>query len=174
MLHELEGVIDYLICWVRYECKYQLIKSLLEAGYHLHIAGEGHDKIVEEYESQITWLGVTDIDSTVDYIARSKIVINPLMQVFAEGMHERIFTAMLNRAVCFTPYSEFIHSQLGKRVEYIDMDCIPKMFARIDAILSDYDSVQEQLESNYCYAKENHSWQKRGEQIVEYMKGVQK
>ena len=88
-------------------------------------------------------------------------------------MHERIFSAMLNKAACFTPYSAYLQDVLGNRIEYIDMNHLQRMVGRIHEILGNYEMYSSQvLEDNYCYALKAHTWKKRGEQIIDFYEDV--
>lgn len=172
LLQELNNVICYVDSWVRYQCKYRILESLLKSNITVHVIGEGSDALVNQYSDCVVVHGAQDINEVINLMGKSKIIINPCPPVFEEGFHERVFTAMLSKAACFTPYSVYTQKKLGTRVEMIDMNNLSQMVDRIKEILLDFDEYSKQvLEGNYLYALENHTWEKRGEQIIDFFEG---
>ncbi|MDO5154446.1 MAG: hypothetical protein Q4D51_00630 [Eubacteriales bacterium] len=168
LILELSRVIFYLDGYVRYQCRTKILYTLLEAGFHIHILGNGYDEIKKQYPNQITHYGAVEIDEVTEMMSRSKIVMNPFPPIFEQGFHERIFSAMLCKSICFTPESDFLRQQLGERVEYIDLNNMEQMVLDIQSVLDNYDKQQERLEDNYQYAFVNHTWEKRGEEIIDF------
>lgn len=169
VLLELGQVIGYVDSYIRYECKYRMLEALLEAGIHVHIVGEGHDELITKYSDLVTAHGACDISQVIELMGKSKIVINPCPPVFEKGFHERIFTAMLCKSAIFTPYTKYAQETMEKRLELVDMNDLSKMSTRVKEILNNFDSYNnEVIEDNYVYARKNHTWEKRGEQIIEF------
>lgn len=168
LLIELERVIYYLDVYVRYYCKYNILSTLLKNHIQVHVVGDGSDELINAYPQSMIFHGGMDIDDVVDMIGRAKIVINPV-STLTEGMHERILTAMLGKAACFTPYNPYLESVFGEGLEYIYLNNLSQMTDNINYILNHYNEYKRNvLEKNYICAKENHTWKKRGEQIVEF------
>lgn len=169
LLLELGQVIGYVDSYIRYECKYNMLKALLEAGIHVHVVGEGHDELIKKYSHLVSAHGACEIDQVIDLMRKSRIVINPCPAVFEQGFHERIMTAMLCKSAIFTPYTKYAEATMGKRLELVNMKNLSTMSSRVKDILNDFDTYREDvLEDNYVYAKENHTWEKRGEQIIDF------
>lgn len=172
LLKELNRVIYYVENHTRYICRYRMLEAILKAGYVVHIIGDGFDSFIEKYTDQVVMLGSKDIDEYVKLVARSKVMINPFPPVFEEGFHERVFTSMLCKAACIMPYYEYSEAFLGDRIEYVDMNNLFGMTDRIEEILGNYDEYySSKIESNYVYAMENHSFERRGEQIIDFFEG---
>lgn len=173
-LKELLGVTYYVDAYIRYECRYQIMEELLKNDIQLYVVGNGNSDLFERYKDNITVTGGLDIDEVARLIQRSKIVINPLPVVFYKGAHERIFTAMLNRAICFTPYSEFLDDMMGDKLQFIDMHNLPSMVDGIKDILNRYemDDVQKMLDYSWEYAMTNHTWEIRGQEIVDFFESI--
>lgn len=167
MLKNLFRVIYYLDNYIRFDCKYRILESLLKNNFIVHIIGEGGNELTDLYSDQVVIHGGLDVDEVVKLISYSKIVINPI-STFVQGMHERILTAMLNKAICFTPDNDYLQEEMGERLQYIYMNDLDKMAKDIHNVLDNYQQYSEILEDNYSYALENHSWKKRGEQIIDY------
>lgn len=167
LLMELDRVVGYVDLYLRYECKYRILNELIKEGFSVHIAGKGMENTLAS-AANVAYHGEVDIEDVVAMIGKSKIVINPV-PTLTGGMHERIVTAMLGRAACFTPYNAYLEESLGQRLEYIWMNDLGGMAKRIRQILEEFPAYDASvLQDNYRYAMENHTWGKRGEQIVEF------
>lgn len=163
----LTNVVMYVMDSIRYTCRKKILEELVKTDLKVHLVGRQDQD--EQYPSNVTVHGPMEIDSVVDLFAKSKIVINPFPCVYEEGAHERIFTALLNKAVCFTPGYPFLRELLSDRVEYIDLKNMEAFSTRVKSVLSNSESIGEKLEDNFKYAFENHTWEKRGEEIIELL-----
>ncbi len=167
LLLELEQHIMFLDLYIRWECRYNILKTLLEHQITVDVIGDGYEELEKEYGDYLVFHGGKDIDDVVDLMARSQIVMNPV-PTLREGLHERLLTSMLCKAVCFTPWSEFLEENFGERFGYIHLDNLDEMAWRIKDILEHPEEIQAQVEDNYCYAMEHHTWQKRGEEMIDF------
>ncbi len=174
LLVELSGVILYVDLYIRHRCRYRMMETLLKSGIHLHVVGSGENDLMTCYKDQITICGAKDVTEVVKLMQRSKIVMNPFPVIFYQGAHERIFTALLNKAVCFTPYSEYLDHLLGNRVQFIDMNDLQTMADDVKKVIEtcDNEEMQKILENNYIYALENHTWKVRGREIAEFYESL--
>lgn len=162
------NVLCYLNYYMEYITKKEMLESLLNEGIKIYAAGNGFEEYKDKYPDLIDWKKGLDIKDVVDLNNRSKVVINPLYPVLEKGYHERIFTAMLNKALCFSPRSDFLESNLGDRIEYVDLHDVSSFAKRVKRALELFDGGrQERLEDNFQWAAENHTWRKRGQTIVE-------
>lgn len=167
LLLELDRVITYLDQYTRYFCKVRIIEALLDSGFTVHMMGNGggYDTLQEKHYEHLIYLGTMDIEQVVEAMGHAKIVINPC-PVFSEGYHERIFTSLLNKAVCFTPYSPYLDEHMGGRLKYIHLNQLEDMTKQIRDILDNYLAYNSFIEDNYMYSMANHTWEKRAEEII--------
>ena len=174
LLQELYNVIAYVDSYIRYQCRYQIMETLLKNNIKLYVVGNGSNELLEKYKENITVCGGRDIKEVVGLMQRSKIVLNPVPNVFYKGSHERVFTAMLNKSICFTPYSEYVDDLLGDRVKFIDMKNLQSMADCVKEVIERYDSsdIQKQLNDNYEYALANHTWEMRGREIIDFYESI--
>jgi hypothetical protein len=175
MTPDLIGDLTYIICYVdgyiRNQCKYNMLEALLKAGIKVHLVGNGYEELTLRYQELVVVHGPQNIDGpggVLELMARAKVVINPCPPVFEKGMHERIFTAMLHKSICFTPYSVYAEENFGDYVELVDLNHLQEMSEKIQEILFHYSDYKERIEDNYKYALANHTWKKRGEYIVDF------
>ena len=80
----------------------------------------------------------------------------------------RLCTALLCKAVCFTPWSPYLESNFGNLFRYVNLDNLEEMTAEIRYILEHPETIEEQIEKNYALAMEYHTWKKRGEEIIDF------
>ena len=169
LLHELDDMISVVDGYIRWQSRYDVLLALLKAGIRVTLIGEGaaYEQLAEEYPGQLHFMGGADILDVVKLMARSKVVINPC-SIYSEGLHERLCTALLCKAVCFTPWSPYLEENYGNCFQYIKLDNLDEMTAEIQYILEHPEAVEEQVEANYTYAMEYHTWKKRGEEIIDF------
>lgn len=168
LMQELNKTISYIDNYQKNLCRINILTALAENGMNVHVCGNIPTDWLDEYKEQICMHGRTEIEETLALISRAKILINP-MESYKYGMHERIFTAMLCQTACFTPYISYQEQMLGNRLEYIHRNHMDAAIARMKEIIENFSVYSETiLEDNYHYAKENHTWEKRGEWIAKY------
>lgn len=169
LISSLSNTIMYVSDLYRYQCRLSLLETLAKSHMCVHVLGEGQHEVLQEYSENIIYHGACDIGKTLSLMARAKIIINPIPAVFEKGFHERIFTSMLYKAACFSPFTHYGKEKLGNRIEWIDMNSLQDMITRIHTILSDWDTYKNTvLEDNYSYALTNHTWKRRGMQIIDF------
>lgn len=169
LIRELYDVITYLDAKIRFKEKREILIALLKAGFTVHMAGNGDPMLGEAYKGQIVAHGPLDIDELVALMARSKIVMNPL-GTFISGIHERICTALLQGAVCFTPDFSFAKHTFGNRVKYYERGKFKEVIPELKECLEHFGDYEEFLKDNRQYALENHTWEKRGQEIASHFR----
>lgn len=169
LLLELDQVTSIVDRYIRWQSRYDVLLALLKAGIRVTLIGDGetYKQLAEEYPEQLHFMGSADILDVVKLMARSRVVINPC-SIYAEGLHERLCTALLCKAVCFTPWSPYLESNFGNRFRYIKLDNLDEMTVEIQYILEHPEAIEEQVEENYAYAMEYHTWKRRGEEIIDF------
>lgn len=169
LLHEMEDMISVVDLYIRWQSRYDVLMALLKARIHVTVVGDGaiYEQLAEEYPEQLHILGGKNISDVVQLMVRSRIVINPC-PVFSEGLHERMLTAMLCKAVCFTPWNEYLESNFENCFAFMELDNLDGMTQEIQYILEHPEAVEQQIEENYAYAMEYHTWKRRGEEIIDF------
>ena len=169
LLLELNQVITIVDRYIRWQSRYDVLLALLKAGIRVTLIGDGeaYEQLAEEYPNQLHFIGGADILDVVRLMARSKVVINPCA-IYTEGLHERLCTALLCRAVCFTPWASYLESNFGNLFQYMNLDNLEEMTTEIQYILEHPETIEEQIERNYAWAMEYHTWKKRGEEIIDF------
>ena len=158
------GALKYVDMYIRYYYRKRTLIDLLEAGFYVSVIGEGYSEMSGRYPN-LTVYGRKDIKEVISFMARSKIVCNPCPPVFRAGAHERIFSAMLNKAVCLTPYSDYQENLFGNNLLFYKINKKEEMIEKVRYCIEHFDDLSSNLEETYLFAQ-NHTWEKRGEEII--------
>lgn len=154
---------------IRYYCRKAILEAIAESGLNVHLVGEMAAD--EHYPDNVTVHGPVIIDDTIDLIARAKVLINPFPPIYEGGAHERIFTAMLNKTLCYTPGYPFLKNLLGDKVRYIDLNHISLAVDDIRNFLDNSDAFDEELQEIADYTRTYHTWEHRAEEIIDLIEG---
>ena len=101
-------------------------------------------------------------------MTNTKIVINK-MPLFLDGSHERVFTAMLNGAVCCTDESGYWKQEFidGESICFYDFQDLDNLENIIKELLLNLDKAGKIAQNGYDIAIHKHQWKNRAEQILE-------
>lgn len=121
-LHFAMPSVDYFF---RNYYRHVLITDLVEAGLPVTVCGNGWRELSCAGNPHLTILPPVPFDKTFSMIADSKILLN-IMPWFKAGLHDRIFTAMLNETVCVTDTSELIERLFEKNEEIVSFSLTQK------------------------------------------------
>ncbi len=152
---------------IRNECKIFVLEALLAAGIKVDIAGVGWEELAERYPECAIYHGPKDIEWVIDATARAKVLLNPF-PAFINGSHDRIVTGALCKSMVFTPYNDYLANEYDLSLEWIDMRDLSVMVDRTRYILDNYGEFAQTLAQNYEIALKNHTWTKRGDEIIDF------
>lgn len=152
-----------------------LIEGLLKNGMKVSVVGAGWDKYDGAARENLNIISAEGVDITevVKLMQRSKIVINNTN--ILDGMHERIFTAMLAGAVCVTNEYKLLNGILenGKEIVTFPLNELDRFPEIIKELLDNPKRAEKIAEAGYRTALAGHTWEHRGEQIIEWMEDGQ-
>ena len=89
------------------------------------VCGNGWSELSCAANPNLTILPPVSFEQTFSMIADSKILLN-IMPWFKAGLHDRIFTAMLNETVCVTDTSDVIERLFTNHRELVSFPLIEK------------------------------------------------
>lgn len=167
----LEQVLSPLDSYQRNYMREKIIDVLLAAGVDVSVVGEGWQKYNGEGREHLHIISDKglDINEVTELMHRSKIVLNNIN--FYDGLHERIFTAMLSNAVCLTHGFELLDQYLEKGRVLVTYE--PGKLEELQIIVKDLLENPTKAEkialTGYQEAKEKHTWKKRGIEIAQWM-----
>ncbi len=167
-LLELFVVLAFADTYIRAKQREKLILHLAKSGLEVHVYGNGWEKDeLEQYEN-IKCHGAVSYTEALDIMTNTKIVINK-MPLFLDGSHERVFTAMLNGAVCCTDESGYWKQEFidGESICFYDFQDLDNLENTIKELLLNLDKAGKIAQNGYDIAIHKHQWKNRAEQILE-------
>lgn len=167
-LLELFVVLAFADTYIRAKQREKLILHLAKLGLEVHVYGNGWEKDeLAQYEN-IKRHGAVSYTEALDIMTNTKIVINK-MPLFLDGSHERVFTAMLNGAVCCTDESGYWKQEFidGESICFYDFQDLDNLENIIKELLLNLDKAGKIAQNGYDIAIHKHQWKNRAEQILE-------
>ena len=157
----------FIDLYVRFYFRGDVIKTLAEADIPVHVWGAGLEAISCEKPENIILMGPTDTAGCLDALAKAKVALN-VMPWFKNGSHDRVYSAMLNHAVCVTDESVYLREQLREeeQVLFYSLRDYRHLPDRIKELLAEPDRRESIAQKGFLYAKEHHTWRERGEEIL--------
>jgi len=152
---------------VRRTLKLQTITSLAEAGIPVEIYGGNWEEVARRYPDLIHIHGWVPSDECVRLTGDAKISLN-LCTFYGDGSHERVYIAMLQKAVCLSERSiyfeeKFVH---GREIVYLDYSMLDAMVDDIKFLLSHPAEAVKITENAYIRAAHS-TWADRLDAIVQ-------
>lgn len=155
--------------------RHEIMEKLLTNGIEVSVVGSGWGKYDGGGKENLHILSDTGVDITevITLMRRSKVVLNNTNII--DGMHERIFTAMLAGAVCVTNEYQLLEDFFSNGKELVTFPL--NELERLPEIVMDLLKYPQKAEriafAGYQAAKEHHTWERRGEQIADWMENGQ-
>lgn len=150
----------------------RVINILINAGIDVHVYGAGWDKfsVTEDNAKYLHIHGNVDLEQTEEIMKSARIVLN-VMPGFKDGSHDRILSAMLAKSVCLTDKSKYLMEEFkdGEDIAFYSLSELTKLPDIVRDLLSDEERFKEIAENGYKKAVENHTWEKRAQQILEFV-----
>lgn len=154
---------------LRSHARAEVIKTLANHDIKVHIYGEGWQFLDCKQENLIIHDRIP-FDKTIPLIADAKIVLN-VMPWFKSGVHDRVYSAMLNECVCLTDSSEYMDRTLkdGENVLLFSLDRLEQLPEMVKEYLQKPEELRQIAKRGYEYAKDTQTWQYRAKQLIEIM-----
>lgn len=143
-----------------------VIRTLANHDIKIHIYGEGWEYLDCKQENLVIHERIP-FDQTIPLTADAKIVLN-IMPWFKAGVHDRVFTAMLNRCVCLTDSSEYMDRFLtdGKNVLLFSLTNLDALAEKIREYLAQPEKLKAIAAQGFQDANHKQTWFCRAEQLV--------
>ena len=103
-------------------------------------------------------------------MADARIVLN-VMPWFKSGVHDRVYSAMLNQSVCLTDGSEYVDRTLtdGKEALIYSLEQLEELPQKVKKYLQNPEEMKRIAQRGYEYAQDTQTWQCRAVQLMELM-----
>ncbi|WP_170866747.1 glycosyltransferase family protein [Anaerocolumna jejuensis] len=160
----------FIDLYVRFHFRGQVIKSLVDNGYIVHVFGKGWDMLPCIHPENLIRHGSINSYECICNMKNTKISLN-IMPWFKNGGHDRIFNSMLSKSVCVTDESEFIKNKYVEGQDYIkySLSRINELPDKIEKILCDRKGSAEIAQNGYIKTKFAHTWKHRAEELAKLL-----
>lgn len=148
----------------------KIISHLAESGIKVHVFGADWDKLpCKKPENLISSGKVVDSAACVEAVSDARLALN-IMPWFKDGVHDRVFTAMLQRAVPLTDRSLFLEERFtdGKNIAFYDLVAWRELPEIVRGLLAEPERAQRLAAAGYEAAVREHTWQQRAAALAEY------
>ncbi len=141
-----------------------------KSGIPFTVIGHGWGQVKELAKRHI------DIRSGVGFAASLQILANAKMLLnttpgFQGGLHDRVYSAMLNRTLCFTDQNRFAqeHHMDGREVVLYDSGCLDSLTEHMLRMQESSEKAHQIIEWAFQKAQSEDTWDKRAEQILLFL-----
>lgn len=147
-----------------------VIRILVDAGICVDVYGDGWEQFITEAGDCLRIHPAVSYEESLGVIANSKIALN-IMPWFKDGSHDRVFTAMLNGAICLTDGSAYLEEELREteNVYFYSLKGLKYLPAKVRRILSDMEHSADVAAAGKKLAQEKHTWANRAEEVMDYL-----
>lgn len=147
-----------------------VIRTLIDAGICIDVYGDGWEKFVTDAGDCLRIHPAVSYEESLAVISDSKISLN-VMPWFKDGSHDRVFTAMLNGALCLTDGSAYLEEELREteNVYFYSLKGLKYLPAKVRRILSHPEQSAAVAEAGRILAQEKHTWVQRAEEVMDYL-----
>ncbi len=156
---------------LRSRARAEVIRTLANAGVRVHIYGEGWQFLDCKQENLILHDRIP-FDETIPLIADARIVLN-VMPWFKCGVHDRVYSAMLNESVSLTDGSEYLQGKLvdGREALLYSLESLETLPDKVKHFQQKPEELRAIARRGRDYAWETQTWQRRALQLMEIIKG---
>lgn len=132
--------------------------------------GHGLNALADDVGLHVTIRGGIGFAASLQMIANARMLLN-VTPGFCGGLHDRVYSAMINRTVCFTEGSRFAKEQLldGKDAILYDSKNMGMLTEQIAQLSADVRRQEDIAECAWQKAVRFDTWQKRVERIMKWI-----
>lgn len=165
-IKETLGNMIFLDMYIRFYFRGEAVRILAEAGFKVHVFGNGWEELECGRKENILIGGSLDSLGCLEKIADGKISLN-VMPWFKAGSHDRIFNSMLNGAVCLTDSSDYLDEYLrhGENALVYDLKNLEELPELAEKFLGNPEKMQAVADAGFQMAGKYHTWKDRAMEI---------
>lgn len=160
----------FIDLYIRNYYRGKAVKEIVMSDHKIVVIGKGWEKLKKDIPcdkwKNIKHIKQTNTEECLKLIADAKISLN-VMPWFKDGAHDRVFSSILNGAVCLTDSSKYLEKELKNEEGVIYFKLNEEK--NIGEIIDKYDDsrLQKIVDDGNKKVIEKHRWNKRTEKIIE-------
>lgn len=150
----------------------KVVKTLVDHDIKVSVFGEGWEYLECRQENLIVHPRVS-FEESVKIISNAKIVLN-VMPWFKAGVHDRVYTAMINKSVSLTDSSVYMDKTLknGQNVIFYSINELQKLPQLLTEYMGKEHSLMNIAEQGFQFAHQNESFLCRAKSIRDIFEGT--
>ena len=163
----------FLDLWIRFTFRGNIVRTLVNADIPVHCIGAGWETLDVQNKNRLTHTEYSDTEVCLKAISEAKLSLN-VMPWFKRGAHDRIYSSMLNGAVCVTDKSRYLteHFTDGDLLCYYDLKNLSALPEIVTGLLESPDTMQQIADRARNYAQEHLTWKQYAKRLVPYFSKV--
>lgn len=146
----------------------EIIRELAEHGLKVHVFGADWGQLPCKKPENIIHNG-RQVSSAVcvQAVRDAKIALN-IMPWFKDGVHDRIFTAMLQKTVALTDSSKYLRKEFtdGEDIVFFSLEGRKYLPDLVHMLLRDEENAMQIAENGYRQAYGKHTWRARARELA--------
>lgn len=157
--------------YIRAFFREKIIQTLLTSRISLTVAGHGWNTFSFENSNKngdsLKILKERTFQDTLKLMEHAKIVLN-INPWFKAGAHDRIFSALLNGAVCLTDNSSYLFKEFqhNQDLVYYHLKSLDELPDQIFSISRNEKKAADIAQQGYSTALSKHTWQHRAKRLL--------
>jgi glycosyltransferase involved in cell wall biosynthesis len=163
------GVFEIIERYIRCFFRTKVLESIIQAGLPIDIYGWKQAPYGQF--PNVTLKDPVPFDEMEDICGKVRFVLN--VQPWCKaGTQERVFNAMLCGAVAITDGCDFLREQTvdGRDLILYELDGIEQLPDKIHYYMEHEEAAEQIAANGNKLALENHTWEHRAEELVEYLR----
>lgn len=163
----------FIDLYVRNYWRGEAVKALVDAGIKVDVFGKGWEELNCERPENLQIHPQTTSLACLQHLQHAKVSLN-VMPWFKDGTHDRVFNSILNGAVCVSDKSKYLCEELrdGEGVCYYELEKIENLPHIVKDLLQNEEKIQGIVEKGVGKVRENHSWDARAKQIINWIESI--
>ncbi len=160
----------FIDIYIRNYWRGEVVKTLVDAGIHVDVFGDGWDKLDCEKPEYMHIHPQTTSVVCLQEIRKGKVSLN-VMPWFKDGAHDRVFNSILNGTVCVTDKSKYLCEELQNDdgVCYYDLENLEELPEKVNLLLENEKERKQRVEKGLEQVIVHHTWEARAMQIIAWM-----
>lgn len=161
---------NFLDLYVRNTRRGNVVRTLVDAGISVEVVGDGWEKLNCKHPELLKIHSQTDTKTCLKLMQQAQISLN-VMPEFKDGAHDRIFSSILNGAVCVSDDSIYLREILteGNGICYYNQKHLEELPELVKGLLELAEKRQEIIEKGQDIIRKKHTWENRAEQLIRWI-----
>ncbi len=149
----------------------EIIVCLAGSNINLHVFGSGWENRLGKRNKHMTFHKPVSFAESETIFGNCKILLN-IMPCFKDGIHDRIPSGMLHRAVVMTDHSKYLDELPKGLMSFYDIDNVKELPDKLHELLADADMAQRIADAGHDYAVDHFTWEKTVDELIRIIEEV--